>query len=524
MADTDSVNEPEDGEETDPEAPIDPSEHLVEPENPLPPAVLEDLPAHLQAAVRAMGWSDLMPVQARAMPYMMHAHRDMMVQSRTGSGKTGAFVLPILSRVDPKIAHCQALVLVPTRELALQVAKEAEALSADSGVNVVAVYGGVGYGGQMDGFKKGAHLVVGTPGRILDHLMRRSFDLEDLDVLIFDEADRMLSMGFYPDMIQLRKYLPKDRSSYMFSATLPPNVLGLAREFLREPEFLSLSRDNVHVTDIEHLYYEVPAMEKDRALVRIIEVENPTSAIIFCNTKDRVNYIATVLQRFGYDADQITADLAQKNREKVLESARSGGLRFLVATDLAGRGIDIPNLSHVIVYEFPEDSESYVHRAGRTGRAGASGTAISLVSVPEIGELERTARRFSIKIERRELPTAEDVQTVVGERVTALLENKLRNRDRLQLERMDRFIPLARALAGSEDELPIIAMLMDDYYQQSLHAPVQPEGAPPRSIATPTPQAQRPRPPSGDGGSPRSGGGSGGGGGRNRRGGKRSGK
>lgn len=462
------------------------SDHLVEPENPLPSITIDDLPSKLQEAARKAGWPSLMPVQARAIPYMLEGKRDMMVQSRTGSGKTGAFILPILSRINPAVPHCQALVLVPTRELAVQVAKEATTLAGDSGLNVVVVYGGVAYGPQLEGFKKGAHLVVGTPGRILDHLMKRSLDFEDLHTLVFDEADRMMSMGFYPDMVQLRKYLPRKRSGYMFSATFPPNVLGLAREFLHEPEFLSLSRDNVHVTDIDHVYYEVPPMDKDRILVRLIEIENPTSALIFCNTKDRVNYVATVLQRFGYDADQITADLAQKSRERVLEQVRTGSLRFLVATDLAGRGIDIPNLSHVFIYEFPEDQESYIHRAGRTGRAGATGTAISLVGMTDVGDLERTAKRYGIKMEKRPIPTPEDVEAVVGERVTALLENKLRNRDRLKLERMNRFLGLARTLAESEDELPIIAMLMDDYYQESLHA---------RAVSeTPAP-APAPKPP-----------------------------
>lgn len=491
-----------------PEAQGEEEDQLVEPENPLPPARLEDLPENLQKTARGAGWNSLMPVQSLAVPYMLADKRDMMIQSRTGSGKTGAFLLPILARIDPKIPHCQALVLVPTRELAVQVAREAEILSAGSEVNVVAVYGGVGYGTQVEGFKKGAHLVVGTPGRILDHLMRRSLDFDDLEVIVFDEADRMMSMGFYPDMVQLRKYLPRNRSGYMFSATFPPNVLGLAREFLHEPEFLSLSRDRVHVTDIDHIYYEVPPMEKDRILVRIIELENPTSAIIFCNTKDRVNYVATVLHRFGYDADQITADLTQKAREGVLARVRDGSLRFLVATDLAGRGIDIPNLSHVFVYEFPEDMESYIHRAGRTGRAGATGTAISLVSMTDIGDLERTAKRFDIKMEKRAVPSAEDVERVVSERVTTLLEHKLRNRDRLQLERMNRFLPLAKALSESEDELPIIAMLLDDYYQESLHA--RPADAPAPAV----PQRAQAAPKR-DG---KSGGGSGGGeGGRRRR-------
>lgn len=444
-------------------------DHLVEPSNPLPPGKLADFPELIQANARGAGWAELMPVQAAAVPYLLAGDRDMMVQSRTGSGKTGAFVMPILARLDPAIPHCQALVLVPTRELAVQVAREAEILGAGMGLNVVTVYGGVGYGTQLDGFKVGAHLVVGTPGRILDHLMKRSLDFDDLKMLVFDEADRMLSMGFYPDMVALKRFLPRKRRGFMFSATFPSQVLRLASQFLQQPEFLSLSRDKVHVSDIEHIYYEVDAMQKDRALVRIIELENPTSALIFCNRKDKVNYVSTVLQRFGYDADQISADLPQKARERVLERVRKGELRFMVATDLAGRGIDIPNLSHVFLYEFPDDQESYIHRAGRTGRAGATGIAISLVSISEIGDLERVAKRYGVNMEKREVPTPEDVSAVVSQRVTALLEQKLRGRDRLQVERMARFMPLAKSLSESDEELAVLAMLLDDYYQETLH-------------------------------------------------------
>ena len=413
-----------------------------------------------------------MPVQARAIPHLLAA-RDMMVQARTGSGKTGAFLLPMLERLHPKRRGPQALVLVPTRELARQVWGEAETLCGAAGIRTVAVYGGVGYGDQIDAFRQGAQIVVGTPGRVLDHLLKRTFTLDHLEMLIFDEADRMLSMGFYPDMKQVQRRLPARAINIcMFSATFPAYVLRTAREFIREPEFLTLSRDHVHVTDTEHVFYTVPGMYKDRSLVRIIEIENPASAIIFCNTRAEVHYLSVVLQRFGYDADELSADLSQKDRERVLGSVRLGRLRFLVATDVAARGLDIPDLSHVILYEPPDEIEGYIHRAGRTGRAGAPGVAISLVTAIERMTLDRIAKRYGIDMQERPLPTSAEVEAIVTERVTAVLEARLRERDKLQAERSLRFVPLARGLAENEDEAAIIAMLLDDYYQQMLHAPL----------------------------------------------------
>jgi ATP-dependent RNA helicase DeaD len=472
----------------------------------LPDITLEELPGALQAAARSLGWTTLMPVQAKGIPYLLKG-RDVMVQARTGSGKTGAFVLPILELIDPALAATQALVLVPTRELAQQVAREATILSEGTGVNVIAVYGGVGYGQQIEAFEKGAHLVVGTPGRILDHLLKRSLVLKKLKTLVFDEADRMMSMGFYPDMVALLRYLPDRRSSFMFSATFPVGVKNLSKQFLSNPEFLTLSHGAVHIADMEHVWYEVPAMDKDRCLVRIIEVENPDSAIIFCNTKDKVNYVATVLQRFGYDADQLTADLSQVARDRVMERLRKGNLRFLVATDVASRGIDIPALSHVFLYDFPEDPESYIHRAGRTARAGAAGTAVSLASLTETGDLARAARRYDIDMVQKTVPTEEDVAKVVTERMTVMLEAKLRERDRLQVERMKRFLPLARTLSEDQDELGLLAMLLDDYYHETLHAPASP-------VEYEKPEPRKPREHRDGGGGFGGGGRSGGGGGR----------
>jgi ATP-dependent RNA helicase DeaD len=465
---------------------------LVEPESVLPKLKMVDLAEPLRQAAARMGWSELMPVQSRAIPYLLD-RRDLMVQSRTGSGKTGAFLLPILDRIDAKRSTCQALVLAPTRELARQVAEEAKTLGSTAGMRTAVVYGGVAYGPQLKAFREGAHLVVGTPGRILDHLLKRNLSLKDLRILVFDEADRMLSMGFYPDMKAIRSHLPSRRiQGCMFSATFPGHVMRLASEFLHQPEFLSLSRDHVHVTDVDHVYYVVPRMDKDRSLVRIIEVENPPSALIFCNTKARVSYVTAVLQRFGYDADEISSDLSQKAREKIMARTRQGTLRFLVATDVAARGIDLPDLSHVIIYEPPEDPELYIHRAGRTGRAGGGGVAISLVDVMEQMALDRIAKRYGIEMQEWPLPSDEDVEAIVAERVTVLLEARLRDRDRLQSERMQRFEPLIHELSQSEEGLALLTMLLDDYYQKTLHPPpLQPSTEQPTSGSQKKGQSRR---------------------------------
>ena len=477
----------------------EPAETVVEPDRALPPVKLADLPELMRKSVQQMGWQELTPVQQRAIPYVL-AKRDLMVQSRTGSGKTGAFVLPLLDRLRSDLHACQAMVLVPTRELAVQVTKDAEAMCRPSGLKAIPVYGGVGYGPQLEAFKQGVQIVVWTPGRILDHLMRGTLKLDRLQVLLFDEADRLLSMGFYPDMREVKRYLPPHLgNAYMFSATYPENVFNLARLFLQKPEFLSLSQNQIHVAQTEHAFYFVPAMEKDRCLVRIIEMENPDSAIIFCNTKASVGYVAEVLKRFGYDADLLSADLTQNARQRVMSRIKEKQLRFLVATDVAARGIDISELSHVIQYEPPEDPELYVHRAGRTGRAGAAGVAITLVSNIEQLELKRISKRFNIEMVERQTPTDEDVSTIAAQRLVNILEAKRRELDGVQQERMQRFLPLAQQLAEHDESRPLVAMLLEELYRQTLHAPPpQPEVEEPQQQ-----QRRRSRKPRPKGGSQR---------------------
>ena len=469
MSETEQIEQPEE-EIIEPETAVQDENEIEEPEDSLPSVGIGDLPPRLKEATNRASWTSLTPVQSKAMPYIF-AQRPMMVQARTGSGKTGAFIMPIMELVNRHQEETQALVLVPTRELATQVVAEATMLFGDSGLKVTAVYGGVGYGGQLKALREGTHLIVGTPGRVLDHLLRGSMSLKNLKVLVFDEADRMLSMGFYPDMRRVQEYLPGKVYTCMFSATFPPTVRSLARQFMDKPDFLSLSRDHVHVADTSHQTIMVSPMEKDRTLIRLIELENPDSAIIFCNTKQRVHYVSVVLQRFGYNADELSGDLAQKDREKVMDKLRKGKLRFCVATDVAARGIDISGLSHVFQYELPEDPEIYIHRAGRTGRAGATGTAISLVGdFSEQVQLKKIAKQYNISFEERPSPDEAALANVVSERMTIQLEAQMRDRDKLRIERLQRFVPMVKELAEDEEGVQLVAMLLDDLYQQTLHA------------------------------------------------------
>ncbi len=472
--------------------------NLCEPDNALPRISLTELPQMLQEACERASWSKLMPVQELALPYLL-ARRDLMVQSRTGSGKTGSYLLPLLRHLSPERKVVQALVLVPTRELALQVEREAKILFASTGLAATAVYGGVGYSKQHEALRNGVQLVVGTPGRILDHLLRRSLNLDVLRVLVFDEADRMLSIGFYPDMKEVQRYLPKGKiATCLFSATYPPHVLKLAEEFMSVPALLSLSQGQVHVAEVQHFFCVSKAMDKDRTLIRLVELENPSSGIIFCNTKANAHYIAEVLKGFGYDAEALSADLSQSRRENVLHKIRKGTLRFLVATDVAARGIDIPDLSHVFLYEIPEDHESYIHRAGRTGRANAAGTVINLVDVMEKLELERIAKKFNIPLTMRENPSDEDIAHVVGQRLTALLESRYRKLTGLERERIRRFNPIVHTLLtqdetqnikANDSQHVLINMLLDAFYQESLN--VAPVPSVTRETEAPAPKRKR---------------------------------
>ena len=450
---------------------------FAEPDPDAEAAAVADLPERLQAGVRALGWPSLMPVQAEALPYILDG-QDLVVQSRTGSGKTGAFLLPLLEKLDPDEDSCQALVLCPTRELARQIHDEFQRMNAGldeaDRLRAVPVYGGTAYGPQIEAFEKGAHLVVGTPGRVLDHLSRGTLKLDRLRTIVLDEADEMLSMGFFPDMLKVRRYLPRERDSYMFSATMPFQVQRIGQEFLTDPVFIATAGGVVHVELMTHRAVQVAPMVKDRALATLIEWENPTSAIIFANTRREVEYLATFLNNYGYDAAGISSDLTQKAREKTMSRLRAGDLRFLVATDVAARGIDVEDLSHVFHYDIPQDREYYVHRSGRTARAGKAGVSIAITTASDMPTLRQIAKKYDIPLEEIDLPTPDELGNRVGQRLTRILEEEMRDRSNLERERQKRFVPVARQFV-EEGEPELLAMLLDRVYQRSLHStPVGP--------------------------------------------------
>lgn len=431
----------------------------------LPPAKLEDFSPQIQEAARKKGWECLMPVQAGVAPYLA-AEKDVIVQSRTGSGKTAAFLLPICERLRNAPAGCQALILVPTRELAVQVYKEVQEIAGSTEITATAIYGGTSYKPQFEAFKNGTQIIIGTPGRLLDHLMKGSLNLKGMKFLVFDEADEMLSMGFYKDMVRIGSYVPTEKVAAMFSATMPESVKRLACRFLRNPEFLTFSGDGVHVSEMDHIYYTVDPMQKDRVLMRVIELEDPDSAIIFCNTKSEVEYVAAILKRFGYDADQISGDLGQSARESVMGRLKDKSLRFLVATDIAARGIDISNLEYVIVYDMHKDTDQYIHRAGRTARAGNRGVAISLVSQLEAADLRRFARRAGISLIEKDTPSEEQVRNRMAEKLVSHLEGKLRDSTSAVKERMKRYMGLYQDLKQHELGDELFLFLLDSFHQQ----------------------------------------------------------
>jgi ATP-dependent RNA helicase DeaD len=356
------------------------------------------------AALAEAGYLQPTPVQAGLIPRAL-AEVDVMGQARTGTGKTAAFVIPILERLQSrKERHGpQALVLVPTRELAVQVRGEVEKLSHGRRFHCVALYGGKPIRGQIEKLNKGAEVVIGTPGRVLDHLGRGTLELGNLTTVVLDEADRMLDIGFRPDIEKILRKCPQSRQTLLLSATVPPPVERLARRYMRDPEKLDFSPGEISVETIEQFYFTVSPDRKGDLLVRLIRREEPKQAIVFCRTKRGTDKVFRALSKKFEGVDCIHGDLQQRARDRVMEQFREGKVRLLVATDVVGRGIDVSGISHIINYDIPEFCDDYVHRVGRTGRMGREGVAYSFVTPEQGNELTRIEMRIDKLLRRAEI-------------------------------------------------------------------------------------------------------------------------
>jgi ATP-dependent RNA helicase DeaD len=412
----------------------------------------------VRRAVDAMGYKHPTPVQLAVFEPAAEG-RSLVVQARTGTGKTAAFGLPIVDRlVRAQVRAVQALVLCPTRELALQVARELEQISQFREVRVAPIYGGASMSRQIEALGAGAQVVVGTPGRVLDHLRQQTLDPSGIRVLVLDEADEMLSMGFAKELNAILELLPRSRQGLFFSATIPPDIERLAHTHLRDTELITLSSDQVGALEIAHYVYVTQPGDKVGQLVRILEVEDPESAIVFCNTRDETQRVADALRARGFDADWLNGDLPQSDRERVMNATREGKLRFLVATDVAARGIDISHLTHVINYDFPETAEQYVHRTGRTGRAGKTGTAIALVGPKDIGNLYLLRLTYKIRPVEKQLPSAGEMKTRAEMDLLQLFVDAFSGREPHPDD-----VSLARRLLTHEDSERIVAGLLRDH-------------------------------------------------------------
>ena len=385
-------------------------------------------------AVKAMGYETPSEIQAATIPPLL-AGSDVIGLAQTGTGKTAAFALPILDRLTPGRKKPQALVLAPTRELALQVCEAFEQYANHrTGVHILPVYGGQGYGVQLSALRRGVDIVVGTPGRIMDHLDKGTLDLSELDYLVLDEADEMLKMGFAEDVETILASTPEDKQVALFSATMPAQIRRLSQKYLRDPQEISVKRRTATSASITQRYLVVSYQQKMDALTRILEVENFAAMIVFTRTKNETETVAERLRARGYAAAAINGDVQQTQRERTIQQLRDGKLDIVVATDVAARGLDVERISHVVNYDLPIDNESYVHRVGRTGRAGRTGDAISFVTPRERGRLKSIEKATKQPVTPMALPSADDVNatrlTRFDDSITTALE---------QRERIDRF-------------------------------------------------------------------------------------
>ena len=364
----------------------------------------------LLKAVTDLGFTEPTTIQEKAIPVLLSGTKDLIGLAQTGTGKTAAFGLPLLQLIDTAQKHPQALIVCPTRELCLQIEKEVELFKKHMpGTNIVAVYGGSSISMQIRDIKRGVQIVVATPGRLIDLIERKAINLEQIKYVVLDEADEMLNMGFQEDIEAILQHTPNRDSTWLFSATMPPEIRRVSKKYMNAPAEITVGKMNTANKNIDHQFYVTPAHSRYETLKRLIDFHPGMYGIIFTRTKIDAQEIAEKLTREGYDIDALHGDLTQQQRTKVMDEFRAKTLQLLIATDVAARGIDVVGITHVINYELPDDMEVYTHRSGRTGRAGNTGVAMSIVHVREIGRIRQIERMVAAQFHKLEIPTGKDV-------------------------------------------------------------------------------------------------------------------
>ncbi|MGD1822864.1 MAG: DEAD/DEAH box helicase, partial [Pleomorphochaeta sp.] len=414
-------------------------------------------------ALEKKGFEEPTKIQEECIPLLLQDNIDVIGQAQTGTGKTAAFGLPILEIVDPSIRAVQALILTPTRELAIQVADEITSFRGSRDIEVASIYGGASIDTQLRKLRRGVQVVVGTPGRLQDHLKRRSLKLHELKFVVLDEADEMLDMGFIEDIENILAQTPEEKRMLCFSATMPKPIMNLASKFMDDPTIVRVKNKDLTSNLTDQIYFEVRESDKLEALCRIIDMEEAFYGIVFCRTKVQCDDIGRKLSDRGYDAEALHGDLSQKQREQILHKMKKHKLSIIVATDVAARGIDINDLTHVINYSIPQAPEAYIHRIGRTGRAGKMGTAITFITPSEFRKFKFIQRAAKTDIRKESVPAAREVISVRRDRIESellsLLTNNVEN---------DQFLPLARELLNSRDSEQVLASVLNHFYKDAL--------------------------------------------------------
>ena len=404
----------------------------------------------IQKAVKDMGFEEASPIQSLAIPKILN-HKDVTGQAQTGTGKTAAFGIPLLENIESENNDLQAIILCPTRELAIQVAEELKKLSKYlPSINVLPIYGGQPIDRQIKALRKGVQIIIGTPGRVMDHIDRGTLDLSTIKTVILDEADEMLDMGFREDIEYILEDIPYERQFLLFSATLPEEILQLAKRYQNNPEIVKVTQHELTTPDVEQKYFEVKEDMKLELLSRLLDLYDFDLALVFCNTKRKVDKLVSHLQIRGYLADGLHGDLTQNQRDRVMDKFKKGNIEILVATDVAARGIDVNGVEAVFNYDIPTDNEYYVHRIGRTGRAGKTGKAYSFVSGREIYQLRDIQRYAKTKIEQAPIPSLTDVAEVKKDNFIDDLKKRINTEDISKEVRLLTIIDVYDALTAED--------------------------------------------------------------------------